>query len=279
MLSRIVLALITIAGVVAGSGCSSAGADSADAVVVAVCPLEYAARQLLGRDAEIVNLTPAGAEPHDLELSAGDVRRVRDARLVVFIGRGFQPALEQALDERSGPSLDVLQGPEVDRDPHLWLDPVRYAEAVRALARALGEPAAADDLVGRLERLDGELRRGLASCARRDLVTSHAAFGAFAARYGLEQIALTGLAPDAEPTPGKLDALVAEIERRGVTTVFSETLVDPGLAETVAREAGVATALLDPLEGLSDEQQGRGADYFTVMRENLAAVREALACR
>ena len=99
-----------------------------------------------------------------------------------------------------------------------------------------------------------DFEQGLASCTRREIVTSHAAFGYLAKRYGLRQIPLTGIAPEAEPTPRDLERLVRQVEASGATTVFFESLVSPKLAETVAREAGVATAVLNPVEGLTEEQ-------------------------
>ena len=164
-------------------------------------------------------------------------------------------------------------------DPHVWLDPQRYAVIVREIADAIAEPSDANALVRELGRLDGEFRRGLANCVRRDLVTSHAAFGYLAAAYGLDQIPLTGLSPETEPTARAIEDLVAEVERSGATTVFFETLVSPELAQTVAREAGVSTAVLDPLEGLTEDGADQGEDYFSVMRANLAALRKALECR
>lgn len=265
------------------AGCG--GSDSGDEVVSAFYPLAYAAEEI-GAD-DVVNLTPPGAEPHDLELSARDVGRIRDASLVVYLGGGFQPALEDAVERRDGPTLDVLQAQGVRLksdteglgDPHVWLDPVRYSAIARAIANALGDPAAGADLVRRLGSLDAELRRGLAHCSRREIVTSHAAFGYLADRYGLHQIALTGVSPEGEPSPQKLEELVDEVRRTRATTVFFETLVPRGPAETVAREAGASTAVLDPLEGLSADDLDAGKDYFDVMRANLAALREALGCR
>jgi zinc transport system substrate-binding protein len=130
-----------------------------------------------------------------------------------------------------------------------------------------------------LTRLDAELRAGLSRCARRDIVTSHAAFGYLADRYGLHQLPLVGLSPEAEPTAKRLEDVVHAVEETGATTVFFETLVSPRLAETVAREAGAGTAVLDPIEGLTKDEVDDGADYFSVMRENLAALRKALGCR
>jgi zinc transport system substrate-binding protein len=286
---RPLLALLTLAAalpLLAGCGSTpSDGGAGAKRVVASFYPLAFAAEQVAGSSVSVENLTPAGAEPHDLELTPGDVRDVQRAALVLYLGDGFMPALEQALRDRDGRSLDLLAvarkgaPTELANDPHVWLDPLRYAAIVRAVGAELGEPAAARRLEARLRRLDGEYRQGLAHCQRRELVTSHAAFGWLAARYGLVQVPLEGLTPEAEPSAKDIERLVAEIRHTGATTVFAETLLSPKLAETVAREAGVQTAVLDPLEGIGDDELARGADYFSVMRSNLAAVREALGCR
>jgi zinc transport system substrate-binding protein len=252
-------------------------------VVASFYPLAYAAEQIAGSEVPVDNLTPPGAEPHDLELTARDVARVRDARLVLYVGEGFQPAVEDALEGRSGPSLDALADARPLRsaaglDPHVWLDPVRFAAVARAIARELGDVAAAEPFVSRLRALDGEYRRGLAGCARRTLVTSHAAFGYLAARYGLRQVPLLGLAPETEPTPKELARLVEVVRESGATTVFTEPLASPALADTVARETGAAVAVLDPLEGLTSAELDAGRTYFDVMRENLAVLRKALGC-
>ena len=274
-----VLIFVSIAVAAVGAGCG--GSDTpgtGEEVVAAFYPLAFLAENV-APDAEVRNLTPPGAEPHDLELSPRDIGELRDARLVLYLGGGFMPALEDAVSGRAN-AVDLLAGaPRIDDDPHVWLDPGRYARLARRTAEALGHPAAADPLVARLERLDTEFRDGLEHCDRREIVTSHAAFGYLAAAYGLEQVALTGLSPEAEPSPRRLQALVEQIRHERATTVFFETLVSPKLAETVAREAGAQTAVLDPLEGLTDGDAERGADYFTVMRRNLAALRAALGCR
>ena len=148
----------------------------------------------------------------------------------------------------------------------------------RLIGTALGKEAAAARLARRLAVLDGEYRRGLAHCARRQIVTSHAAFGYLAARYGLEQVPLEGITPEVEPSARDIARLVDVVRDSGATTVFFETLLSPKLAETVAREADVKTAVLDPLEGISESDIAAGADYFSVMRANLATLREALGC-
>ena len=285
MFSRIVL--LCVAGLVLGLAGCGADATEGDAVVAAFYPLAYAAREIAGPAAEVVNLTPPGAEPHDLELTPRDVRRVREARLLVYVGDGFQPSVQKAAEGRGGRSLDVLDGVDLRAapargeglDPHVWLDPIRFAAIARGVARALGRPAGADGLVRRLDALDARYRRGLARCRRREIVTSHAAFGYLAARYGLRQVPLVGLQPEAEPGPRDVERLVHAVRATGATTVFSETLASSALADTVAREAGVGTAVLDPLEGLTEGEVRAGSDYFSVMDRNLAVLREALGCR
>ena len=285
MLSRIVLLCVTTGAGLVLAGCGGSGsAGGGETVVAAFYPLAFAADQVGGPGVDVVDLTRAGEEPHDLELSPRDVARIQDAKLVVYAGRGFQPAVEDAVRGRSGPSLDVLDhvrlhGTGDDVDPHVWLDPVRYAEVTQAIAQALGRPARAAPFVLRLRALDRDLARGLRRCHRRTIVTSHAAFGYLAERYGLEQVALVGLAPEAEPAPATVARLADTVRATGASTVFTEPLVAPQLADTVAREAGAVTATLDPLEALTPSEEDAGADYFGVMRKNLSALRKALGCR
>ena len=285
LIVRVVLILTTMLALAAGCGGSDGSADDRVSVAAAFYPLAYAAEEIGGDQVSVRNLTPPGAEPHDVELSARDVERIRAADVVLYLGSGFQPNFERAVEGADGKKVDLLPGLEllvsVDEgvDPHVWLDPLRYAEQARRVGDALDRPEQAASFVDRLEKLDAEFERGLARCARKEMVTSHAAFGYLADRYGIEQIALTGLTPEAEPTARDLEGIVAQVATSGATTVFFETLVSPRLAETVAREAGAKTAVLNPLEGLSEEELDAGEDYFSVMRENLRTLRQALGCR
>jgi zinc transport system substrate-binding protein len=291
-LRRIVLTLIVAAAAGCGGSDDPAGDDDRLEVAAAFYPLEFAARRIGGDAVSVLNLTPVGAEPHDVELTARDVERVRSADVVLLLGEGFQPAVEDAAEGADGAVVDLLEGVtlaeaadehgddgDAERDPHVWLDPVRFGQVVTRIGGALGRPEPAADLRRELRALDLEFRQGLADCERHEVVTAHSAFGYLARRYGLEQIAITGLSPEAEPTPGELERVVDEVREHRATTVFFETLVSPRLAETVAREVGADTAVLDPLEGLTEDEVDRGEDYFSIMRSNLAALREALGCR
>jgi zinc transport system substrate-binding protein len=296
--------LISAVALLAALTSACGGGDERAAIVAGFYPLAFAVEEL-APDEDVANLTPPGVEPHDLELSARSVETIADADLVVYVGAGFQEALERAVDSTGAKAVDVLEGIELReetaehgheepahegeeperehegeaRDPHVWLDPVLYERVVRRIASALDPPADPASLAAELRELDAEYRRGLRDCERRELVTSHAAFGYLAERYGLEQVPITGLSPEAEPTPGELRAVVEEVREHGATTIFFETLVSPRLAETVAREVGATTAVLNPLEGLTEDELDGGEDYFSVMRENLDALRRGLSCR
>jgi zinc transport system substrate-binding protein len=268
--------MVALAGC-AGGDEQAAGAEGRT-VVASFYPLAFLAEQVAGDGVTVENLTPPGVEPHDLELPPRDVASLDDADLVLYLGGGFQPAVEDAVEQSGARAVDVLP-PDAD-DPHLWLDPGRFADVARRVSVALtGSEAAAAPTVARLEELDAEYRAGLADCERRELVVAHEAFGYLADAYGLEQVALAGLSPEAEAAPRDLARAVELIEARGVTTVFVEPLAPPEEVETVAREAGVDVQTLDPIEGLTGDEAASGEDYFTLMRANLAKLREALGCR
>jgi zinc transport system substrate-binding protein len=281
MRAIIILSCLSIL-LAAGCGSASSSAGNREKVVAAFYPLAYAAQEIGGDKVEVENLTPAGAEPHDLEISPRDVRDLSEADLVLLLGHGFQPSLEKAAGN-GDKVLALLDTPGLNRfsngDPHVWLDPQRYILIVRRIGSALHEESSTRGFVTRLGALDRDYRRGLAHCPRREIVTSHEAFAYLSQRYGLRQVAITGLTPEAEPSPRALQHVIELVRETHATTIFFETLVSPRIAETVARETGAKTAVLDPIEGLTPAEQRRGEDYFTVMRANLANLRVALGCR
>ncbi|MEX2256043.1 MAG: metal ABC transporter substrate-binding protein [Acidimicrobiia bacterium] len=285
-----------VAVLVAAAGATAPPAAAAReplGVVAAFYPLAWAVEQVGAGNVKVSNLTPAGAEPHDLELTPDDRDAIEDARLVVVLGKGFQPAVEDAASVRDSGTLEVLEhlpiGVKGNRvDPHVWLDPVLMSDIVDDVAASLAKidakhapqyRANARAVRADLEMLDAEFRAGLGDCERDVIVTAHEAFGYLADRYGLQQEGVAPLSPDAEPSPERLADLADLAEERGVTTIFTEELVSPKIAQTLAREAGgLETAVLSPLESLTDAQVHRHADYLSVMRVNLKRLQQALGC-
>ncbi|GAB3060111.1 zinc ABC transporter substrate-binding protein [Intrasporangium mesophilum] len=307
--ARLLAALAAGAAIVgASAACDSAASSPEGAIVTSFYPIQFAAQQITGGALPVSVLTKPGAEPHDLELTPQDVAGMTKARLVVYAD-GFQPAVDDAMvqvdpsavldvagaadldltgtDEHEGETADEhAEHDHAGADPHFWLDPQRYAAVAKAIGARLSQvdPANAatyakntEAFVDRLTALDTDLTRGLQTCRSHVLVTSHAAFGYLAERYGLEQHGITGVSPDAEPSAAALKQVADLVRAEGVTTIFQETLVEPHLAQTVATTTGATLATLDPVEGITDASAGK--DYFEVMHSNLAALQKGLGCQ
>jgi zinc transport system substrate-binding protein len=274
-------------------------------VVASFYPLQFVTQQIGGDHVAVTNLTKPGAEPHDVELTPRDVASVSKAELVVY-ERGLQGAVDQAVESEAGnrgldvtpaANLDLLFQPGIGTqrtsgsngpgttDPHFWLDPERYSDVATVIATRLSrlDPANKADYVNnakafqdKLAALSGDFKAGLANCWRREIVTSHAAFGYLAQRFSLVQVAINGLSPDQEPKSSDLAAVSTYARAHGVTTIYAETLVSPAIAQAVAKESGARMATLDPIEGLTDKSAGE--DYFEVMRSNLKVLQAGQDC-
>lgn len=291
-----VLSLVLLAPACAGSAGSSQGEDSSISVVTSFYPLAYAAQRVGGDAVTVTNLTPPGVEPHDLELAPEALELVASADVVVYLSGGFQPVVEEAVEaEATGVTVDVALRSDAssdasgvtEGDPHIWLDPALYADIVDRLATALVETRAADaeifranarELEAQLDELAGAFRLGLAECETRTMITNHAAFGYLAAAYDLDQQAISGSSPESEPDPARIAELVKVARETDATTIFAEDLLSAEVAEILAAEAGLGTALLSPLEGLTEAQIVAGDDYLSVMRRNLETLRDGLDC-
>jgi zinc transport system substrate-binding protein len=289
------MAAVVAVLVAVGAACGSSGGGSETEggrakVVAAFYPVAAAARAVGGRCVAVTNLTPAGAEPHDLELTPDQVDTIEDAKVAFVMGEGFQPAVEAAAARRDGPTVELLADLGVDgaRDPHVWLDPVLYSKIVERvrgeLVKVVPECRAAMDANAKryqatIDAVGHDYEAALRDCRRDVIVTAHEAFGHLAKRYGLTQEGIAGISPDQEPDAARLADLADLVEREGVTTIFTEELVSPRVADALAREAGgVRTETLNPLEGLTEREQARGDDWASVMRANLAKLTTALGC-
>lgn len=288
-----VIALVALGGAACVSSVEGRAGDR-QSVVAGFYPLAEAAERVGGSRVDVTNLTPPGGEPHEIELSPDDVDAMEDAAVILYLGQGFQPGVQEVAERAEGEAIDLLEGqdlmPAVEDgggDPHVWLDPGRMLGIIdkveEALSRADPERSSelrenAEDYRAEIQELDSDYRAGLSKCERDVIVTSHAAFGYLAERFGIEQHAISGISPEAEPDPARLDELADLVVEEGVTTIFTESLVSPEVAEALAREAGVVTDVLNPLEGLTPEEIAAGETYASVMRTNLERLQLALGC-
>ncbi|RUS47053.1 metal ABC transporter substrate-binding protein [Cohnella sp. AR92] len=307
------LVLVTGAALLlSGCGKSSESAVSEKLNVVATFyPMYEFAKQVAGEHAIVTALVPSGVEPHDWEPSAKDMALIQEADVFVYNGlvEGWvDDALSSAKKEnrivvRASEGIPLMEGEEHDhehedgegidsheeehpQDPHVWLSPVLAQQEVIAILKALekADPANktdyrknADNYIAKLQQLDEDYREGLKNVSKKELVTQHAAFGYLAKEYGLVQVPISGLSPEQEPSPEEMAKVVEFAREHQVGTIFFETLVDPKVARTIATEIGAQTDVLNPLEGLTEEELANHLDYIGVMENNLKALRKALS--
>ena len=296
----------------AGDSSATGNSDKFD-VVASFYPMAFLAEQIGGDHVKVTSLTEPGQEPHDLEISTQQRAQLEESDAALFL-KGLQPAVDEAVGqtgiktkidaatlttlEDHGNTEHSHEGEEAHaeeghseeeehaRDPHIWLDPVKYAEVAEGVGKAFekADPDHAADykknteaLVGKLNGLNTQFQDGLKSTKSKVFFTNHAAFGYLAERYGLTQEAISGLDPESEPSAARVKELQQEAKADGVTTVFYETLVSDKTAKTLAKDANLKKDVLDPLEGITDKS--RGDDYFQVMEANLKALRTALGAK
>ncbi|KUL21556.1 metal ABC transporter solute-binding protein, Zn/Mn family [Streptomyces regalis] len=319
-ISGVALAAVTALGLGTLSACSSdsAAAGNSDKfdVVASFYPMAFLAEQIGGDHVKVSSLTAPGQEPHDLEVSAQQRAQIEESDAALYL-KSLQPAVDEAVEqsgvktkidaasltkledhgsledshEHEGEKAHAEEGhseeeEEHARDPHIWLDPVKYAEVAKGVGAAFekADPDHAADykkntdaLVKKLDELNTHFTDGLKDTKSKVFFTNHAAFGYLAERYGLTQEAISGLDPESEPSPARIKELQEEAKADGVTTVFYETLVSDKTAKTLAADAGLKTDVLDPLEGITDKS--KGDDYLTVMEANLTALKTALGAK
>lgn len=267
-------------------------------VYASVYPLADFAEKIGGKHVDVTLLVPPGVEPHDFEPTPKDLARLSRADVFIYNGIGFEAWIDQAKEILDSERTVIANAsaalkPESDRnghhhggaDPHVWLDPVRgkkLAEAIRdALIKADPDHAADyrtnfEKLSRRFDELDRTFKEIVQKAENRAFVVSHAAFGYLADRYGLKQIAISGLSPSDEPGPKELKSVIEAAKRHRVKVVFFDSLVPGNVAKTVKEEVGAEALVLNSLEGLKPQEAEKGEDYFSIMEKNAENLAKAL---
>lgn len=316
----VTLGLVTLSACGGSSGSAAAEQDGKLNVVASFYPMQFLAEEIGGDRVSVTTLTKPGVEPHDLELKPQQIGELGEADYILYL-KGIQPAVDDAIkqagventvdagtlteleehgtatgghDGHEGESPEEHaahdehghEGEEAGADPHIWLDPAKYAEVAKgvgaSLAKADPDNAAAykkntAELVKKLDALHVKFQQGLKNTTTRTFITTHSAFGYLAERYGLDQEGISGMDPESEPSPARVKELQDIAKKDKVTTVFFETLASDKTAKTLAKDTGLKTDVLDPLEGITE--RSKGTDYIEVMEANLAALKKALGAR
>ncbi|MFF3790422.1 metal ABC transporter substrate-binding protein [Streptomyces sp. NPDC001981] len=302
----VALGLTTLSACSTSDAAESKNGDKLD-VVASFYPMQFLAEEIGGNHVSVTTLTKPGVEPHDLELSPRQIGRLGDADYILYL-KGIQPAVDDAIAQSGvrnsvdAAKLTTLEdhgtetggdehghaheGEGAGADPHIWLDPVKYAEVAKGVGKSLekADPNHAADyrtntdaLVKKLDALNTSYQAGLRTTTTKTFITTHSAFGYLAERYGLVQEGIAGIDPEAEPSPARIKDIHTIAEKSKATTVFFETLASDKTAKTVARDTGLKTDVLDPLEGIT--AKSKGDNYIEVMQSNLAALQKALGAK
>ncbi|SEM84784.1 metal ABC transporter substrate-binding protein [Lihuaxuella thermophila] len=312
----LVLAVAALTFSVLFTGCSPAvtGPKTEDGkleVIASLYPLEDFAKKIGGDHVRVTNLVPPGTEPHDFELSPRDMATLSEADVFIYNGSGFEAWAEKAVESldpqktvivNSTENLELLPASEHEEehgssgehghehgneavDPHVWLDPTHAKQQALRIRDALikKDPKHKAEyeknyaaLASQLDQLDREFMEMVKKAPKKEFVVSHAAFGYLANRYGLKQIAISGITPSDEPSPKELQKMIETVRHHQVHVILFETLVNPNVAKVVKDEVNAEALTLNPLEGLTKEEVARGADYFSIMRQNKENLAKAL---
>lgn len=251
-------------------------------------PMYFLAMQIGGDKADVRNITPAGTEPHDYEPSTRDIAQIESGNMLVLNGV-VEAWGDKMKDNLKGTRVRVITAGAglLTKDPHVWLNPILVKQEVANIEKGFEEIDPKDavyfqenakKLNAKLDQLNTDFKQGLSNCQKKDFITSHAAFTYLAGAYGLNQVAISGLSPDQEPSARQLADLAKFAKENNIKYIFFESLVSPKLSETIASEIGAKTLVLDPLEGISDDNIKKGKNYFTIMRDNLKNLQTALQC-
>ena len=283
----------------ASSVSSSAAASKTLKVMASFYPVYDFAQKIGGDHVEVTNMVPAGTEPHDWEPSTTDITDLESADVFIYSGAGMEHWVDSVLGSLSNQNLISVEAStgitmrdgykdedgDVGTDPHVWLAPENAKVEMENIKNAFVEadPDNAADYEANYEKwsaecdtLDEEFRTGLENVSSHDIVVSHEAFGYLCDAYGLTQLGIEGIEADSEPDPARMAEIQDFVKANNVKVIFSEELVSPKVAQTIADATGAQMEELNPLEGLTDDEIAAGEDYFSVMRSNLDELKAAL---
>ena len=280
-------------------------------VIASFFPMYEFTRNVAGNRADVSVFIPIGEEPHGWEPPTQQIQDVQNSQLFVYNGAGMETFIPAFLSTENFPNTTFVRAsqgiqmqnadvihmnpdeakPVIEqggKDPHVWNDPVLAQQEVRNIANAMekADPANAQyyesnaqAYIGKLSKLDQDIKLGLSNCQLHTFVSFHNAFNYFSQRYNLTDVWLSGLAPEAEVSPQDLARVEDTAKQNNVKIIFSEDLVDPKLAQSLATDIGATTMVLSPLEGINNTEQKEGVTFIDKWYQNLNSLKTGLECQ
>ena len=295
-----ILVLAFAAILLSNFGSAKKVSDGKLQITASFYPMYFFASRIGGDKANVTNITPAAAEPHDYEPTTQQIVKINQSNMLVLNGGIMEAWGSKIKDQLSSSNVlvvttgeglinkDLSENGQKILDPHVYMDPMLAKKQVAAIEKGFEKidpkdasyfQANAKKLEGELDQLNTEFKQGLSNCRQKDFITSHAAFGYLAAQYGINQVPISGVSPDEEPSSQKLAEITKLVKQKDIKIIFFESLVSPKLSDTIANETGVKTMVLDPIEGITKDGLAAGQTYLTIMRQNLDNLQIALQCQ
>lgn len=255
------------------------------------------ASKIGGDRINLINLVPSGMEPHDFEPKTRDITRLKAANVFIYNGAGMEGWVDKVVQSAENKNLIVVEASKGikllgandsnknQNDPYVWLNPQNAILQLSAIKDAFvkADPKNKtyyeqnfETYKTKFNELDNEYKTEVGSFKKKDIVVAHAAFGYLCDAYGLKQVAIEGLNAESEPTAARMAEISKFAKDNNVKVIFFEELVSPKVAETIAKESGAQTDMLNPVEGLSEDDKSKGKEYVTIMKDNLEALKKAL---
>lgn len=306
---------VAVSGIVGCAGRGKAADSSVSdggklKVMASFYPVYDFALKIGGDKVDVTDMVPAGTEPHDWEPGTSDITGLENADVFIYSGAGMEHWVDDVLKSlenkkliavEASTGISLMEGheeeDEADKadkageeaheeyDPHVWLDPMNAKKEMENIKDAFvkADPENKDYYENnykiyeeKFDALNQTYKDTLDPLPGKVIVVSHEAFGYLCGAYGLTQMGIEGLSPDSEPDPARMAEVIDFVKENNVKTIFFEELVSPKVAEAIAKETGAQTEVLNPIEGLSDEEIKAGDDYFSVMEKNLDVLKKAL---
>jgi len=246
-----------------------------------------------GDKVQVYNLVPNGTEPHNWEPTAGDILGLKNADVFFYNGGGMESWTDKVMDLVKGENVRCvclsegieLIGGDEGADPHIWLDPKNAQKEAEIIKTALimADPNNEDyynqkykDFSDKISKLDSDFKAAVLDKKDKTIVVAHQAYGYLCKAYGLRQLAIEGLSADSEPSPAKMAEISEFVKNNNVKVIFFEELLATKAASVISEETGAKLLVLNPFEGLTQQEADNGDDYFSIMRKNLENIKQAL---
>lgn len=255
-------------------------------------PLYFLADEIGGDNIDLRMVVPNGVDSHDYEPSMNQLKEIENAQLFIYNGANYESWADKVvgniIDEKRTINasqlvdLNVIDG---NPDPHIWLNPdnmIQIGKAIKEKLVSLDEKNKDEyeknfnELSDRLRELDNRYFEVLKDKNKDSIIVSHAAFGYMTERYGFNQIPVSGISPEQEPSPKTIANLIETARNKNHEYIFLETLASPKTVQVIAEETNLQILTLNPIEGLTEEQLKNGEDYISLMEDNLENLKKAL---